>query len=65
MAPVWYQMMFEISDFPLPFASNQESAEWEQKAREWIEVVGGFKLGNDTLQKELKSGVALCKYVTM
>jgi hypothetical protein len=44
---------------------DQENAEWEQKARDWIETVGGFKLGNDTLQHELKNGVALCKYGTI
>jgi hypothetical protein len=39
----------------------QENAEWEQTARSWIETVGEFKLGNDSLQRELKNGIALCK----
>ncbi|WP_395239352.1 hypothetical protein, partial [Salmonella sp. s54412] len=29
------------------------------------ETVGGFKLGSDTLQKELKSGVALCNFMNV
>ncbi|CAB3990559.1 Muscle-specific 20 [Paramuricea clavata] len=40
-----------------------ENAEWEQTAREWIETVGGFKLGSDSLQHELKNGIALCNFI--
>lgn len=40
-----------------------ENAKWEQTAREWIETVGGFKLGSDSLQHELKNGIALCNFI--
>ena len=35
----------------------------EHKCREWIEAVTGDKLGESTLQEELKNGVVLCHLV--
>ena len=35
----------------------------EHKCREWIEAVTGDKLGESTLQEELKNGVVLCNLI--